>query len=257
MKRLSSLIILLGLFISVQAEGKIGGLPSPSSLNNNYKPLSGNSLLKKRWGPEITIGGMAGLNISRIKGADDNDAKMILSPNFGAIVRFQNTPGMAFETGILYSAKGYKNKSDLPINPTTTIHEDFKVNLNYIDIPILLRISFHENFVFNIDLGGYAAFLLSAKKEGSSTTEYSNIMEDPINYDNADVKDSFHTFDFGLHLGGGVQKQITDKRRGVNMSLFAKAGWQIGLRTVSSIDQADFNNRTYQVNVGVLFHLDQ
>ncbi|MCF8372238.1 MAG: PorT family protein [Bacteroidales bacterium] len=219
-------------------------------------PLSVNGFMKKRWGPEIIIGGKADINFSKIKGADDSDAKMIMGPTFGAVARLQNSEGIAFETGILYSAKGYKNKLSVENTPIEIFHEDFMVNLNYIDIPFLLRISFHENFIYNIDLGAYTSFLVSAQKDGTSTTEYGGTFYEPISY-NGDVKKDYHSFDLGLLIAGGVQYQLTKKRKGTNISCFANAGIQIGIRTISSIEEADFNNRTYQIGLGILFHLDQ
>lgn len=245
-------ILLIFLFSDLLAS-----LPLPEGGDKNpISPWSVNGFMKKRWGPEIIIGTVGGINFSKIKGADDSNAKMIISPVIGVVGRLQNTEGLAFETGILFSNKGYKNKLDLENTPTEILHQDFEVHLKYIDIPLLLRIQFHENFVYNIDLGGYASFLMTAQTEGSEITEYGGVYYEPISY-KGDIKNNYHSFDFGLHLGGGVQYQLTHKRKGTNISAFAKAGLQIGLRTISSKDQADYNNRTYQIGMGILFHLDQ
>lgn len=245
-------ILFIFLFVDLQASN-----PYPIwKGKQSTSPLSGYSFLKKRWGPDIIIGGVAGLNFSNVKGADAENTKIMIGSQFGFMGRLQYSESTAFQTGILFSGKGYRAKSDIPYSASEIYHEDFKVHLNYIEIPWLLRISFHENFIYNIDLGAYTSFLVSAQKKGTSTQELNGEFYEPTNI-NDDYSQFYHTFDLGLQIGGGVQYQLTHKRKGANISAFANAGMQIGLRTVSNIDQIDYNNRTYQVGVGILFHLDQ
>lgn len=127
------------------------------------------------------VGLKGGLNIATVKGDDIADGVSTKTGfNLGAFFMIPVNEILTIQPEILYSSKGYTGTTD-------------KVaNLNYLEIPVLLKFSFGEGVKPSIFVGPYLSMLLSADYNGS------------------DVKDSFESTDFGIVIGAGIDIDMGD-----------------------------------------------
>jgi hypothetical protein len=123
--------------------------------------------------PKIGIKG--GLNIANI-GGPNTDNNTLLSGHGGLIVHAHLAPGFALQPEVLYSGQGAKQ---------TVGGTEFKLNLNYLNVPIMLQYMFSNGF--RIEAGPQVGLLLSAKiKDPSGST---------------DIKSRLTQADFGVGFG--------------------------------------------------------
>ncbi len=252
-------ISILYLHLSFYAIGiNMPGKPAygNTQLKPTPSPLTGFHTLKKRWGPDITLGLQIGPVFSKIKGPDVEDVKMIMSSVEGGFIQFHTVSEIHYQLGLNYSPQGFKKKTTYLNELGQTVTDDFSVHLDYVKIPALMGISFGEKFIINIDAGLYLSFLTRANQKGTQKIESEGF--DPVSMQvNIDLKESYKKSDLGFLFGGGVQYPLTEKRSGTNISVFANALMQMSLKNISRLADIEFKNRNYQLTIGVLFHLDQ
>lgn len=131
---------------------------------------------------QTKFGVKAGLNIANFSGdVEDNSSKVGLA--FGGFVEIKVSDKFAIQPEVLFSAQGAKSSS-----------EDGKLNLSYLNIPIMAKFYVAEKF--NLEAGPQLGFLVSAKTKYDGNSE--------------DVKKYYNSTDFGLNLGAGydVSKNI-------------------------------------------------
>ncbi len=130
---------------------------------------------------QIKFGPLLGLNLANQAG-DVEDNAIKLGFHVGGVVGIGLTEKLTLEPGIQFSMKGSQSSED----------SKYKLNLNYIDIPVNLRYYFGEDQTgFNIGVGPYFGFLMSAKAKADD--------------DDTDVKDFINGLDLGLNVGLGYQ----------------------------------------------------
>lgn len=139
----------------------------------------------KNIGTEFGIKG--GFNFSNLYSKDTNDDTVLYGFNAGAYATLPISDFIAIQPEILYSTKGAK----LEYNSTVTSGE-MKFKLDYIEIPLLIRVNITRNF--NIHAGGYAAYLVRSKITGKGTLDLNN------NVNTTDL----NQFDAGLATGIGI-----------------------------------------------------
>jgi hypothetical protein len=124
---------------------------------------------------QVRFGLKAGGNLANIDGFDKTKMKLGLSAGPALQVKLANV--FFLQTELLYSIKGTRSDS--------MQNSDAKLNLNYINLPILIGYRAAPNF--SIKLGPEIGRLLSAKSEANGTTK--------------DLTDFYQSFDFGADLG--------------------------------------------------------
>ncbi len=158
----------------------------------------------------VKFGVKAGLNYANVTGSEiKTDA--ITNYHAGLVAEINITQGLAFQPELLYSTQGATYK---------TATEDFKNELGYITIPIMLKIYLSDSVM--LELGPQFGFLLSVKNKFD--TQKSN------------------TFDFTANAGLGLK--ITD-------NLFAQARYGLGLTEIKT--DSKIKNSVLQLSVGILF----
>lgn len=156
------------------------------------------------------FGVKAGLNYANVKGSElKTDA--ITSYHAGLVAEINLTKGLAFQPELLYSTQGATYK---------TATEDFKNELGYITIPIMLKINLSDSIM--LELGPQAGFLLIEKNK-------------------FEVKKT-NTFDFTANAGLGLK--ITE-------NLFAQARYGLGLTEIKT--DSKIKNSVLQLSLGILF----
>ena len=137
------------------------------------------------------IGVKGGLNLTNLYVDDVEDENMKAGFNLGLFAKLPVTNGFSIQPELLYSVKGSKLTYDLGILGSN----EYRFNLNYVEVPVLAVINLSKNF--NVHAGGYAAYLAQAniKRE----------VDDGPNDQIANLnEDNFNRFDYGLVGGLGV-----------------------------------------------------
>ena len=207
---------------------------------------------------QVSFGVKAGLNVSSINNlvpssigfdGDFTSSKVKLGGQIGmyAIIHFSKI--LDFQPEFLFSMKGFNYEDAYyeapPPTPGATgnsIIEKSRLSLNYIEIPLLLRISPAKNFF--ILSGPYLGILAMA----STTTTYSNggsWTDLAYSFPFTGSKE-FKSMDYGVALGLGFKAE-----KGFTMGL----KYSQGLSSIFSTDAKMQNlNSVYQLCVGYEFH---
>jgi hypothetical protein len=134
--------------------------------------------------PMLTYGAKGGVTLANISIEDDDECcDMKVGGAFGGFVDIGINDRVSIQPELLFAMKGAKDEE---------FGQTAKINVNYIDIPILVKGKFPTGGRVQpfITVGPSMNFRLSAKiKEGGQ--------ED-------DIKDEVESLDFSVVLGGGI-----------------------------------------------------
>jgi len=138
---------------------------------------------------------------------------------------------------LLYAdSTGFSSKGeDLLIEPNQSV----KLNLQYIDIPLGLKLKTEElgyTTVF-LQLGFNPMINLNAKASSVDA-----------DFQKEDVKESINAFCLGYHAGLGVEYSL-----GGSTSLIGGLRWSSGLTDVTDNDRANVSLNSITIHLGVLF----
>ncbi|QNA43336.1 porin family protein [Lacibacter sediminis] len=166
----------------------------------------------------VNIGIKAGLNLYNIKYNNDVEYDMKPGLHAGLLGHIHITKNFAVQPELLFSSQGAKYK---------TGGETTKLNLNYLNVPILLQYMFDNGF--RIEAGPQVGFLLTAKVDDGTTK--------------TDVKSDLKPLDVGLGLGIGYIH--------VPSGFGVDARYNLGLSNINDEDNSSVkaNNRGFQVGV--------
>ena len=174
-------------------------------------------------------GGLNVANMSFSSNGMNYSPKSIIGIQFGPVADYQLKESLYLNTGLLYSLKGFKIKSQ-----GETITNKF----NYLEIPINVAYKFTltETSKFFIQAGPYMAYALSAKGK-----------KDDVSVD-IDFKDDGVTrFDYGFGFGGGLEFN----------SFVTSLNYQLGFANIFNDDSYDSDikvkNKVLQLSVAYMF----
>ncbi|MEQ8547142.1 MAG: porin family protein [Cyclobacteriaceae bacterium] len=198
-----------------------------------------------------TFGVKAGLNLSNLLVEDDNETysdDYEMNPGFhvGATAEFRITQLFSFETGLLFSTKGFKISGEESIFGVAIQYES-KMNLFYLDIPLTAKASFDLGSakIYGV-FGPYIGMGLSGKSKYETTTlGETETGEEDINWGSDEVEDDLKRLDFGLTMGAGVE--ISAIQIGLSYGL--------GLANILPYndDGSRISNRVLSISVGYKF----
>lgn len=169
---------------------------------------------------QATFGVKAGANLANV-GGDVEDNKMKIGLHIGGVATFKLSESFAFAPELLFSTQGYKMDGE----------DDIKMNLSYLNIPLLAKIYLSEEF--NVHVGPTVGFLLGAKGKAGDFE--------------IDIKDTMKGLDFGLGLGLGYELES-----GLNFG----ARYNLGLANIADTEDGDdskITNQVIQISVGFNF----
>jgi hypothetical protein len=157
----------------------------------------------------------AGLNIANLHVQNSSSPDAKAGFNAGALAHIHLTKHFAVQPEIMYSNQGAKQ---------TVSNSDYKVNLHYINVPVLAQFMVDDGF--RIETGPQLGILASArsKVEGTST----------------DIKDNYKTADFAWVFGLGY---VTHSGFGVD------ARYNLGISNINNTSGTNVNNRVFQAGV--------
>ena len=121
---------------------------------------------------ETSFGLKAGLNYAYISGSDSKEINPSFQYHAGAIVKISFTEFFSIQPEFIFSVKGFED-------------DNYEVDLNYVDVPILLKVKFAD--VFSIHAGPQLSYLISSETKSSSSFD--------------DFEEQINNFDLGVAAG--------------------------------------------------------
>ena len=192
-----------------------------------------------------TFGIKGGLNLSNMLMESDGDKEDLkMNPGFhiGGIVDFQFTDLLSLETGLILDTKGFKFEDE-----GSGYSYQEKLNLFYLDIPIVLKVSFDVGS--NVKIFGAAGPYIGVGLTG----KWKSVYEDQGNEDTDEEKvewgntddDHLKRLDYGLVFGGGVEIS----------AFIVGISYDLGLANISAYTDYDakIKNKVLRVSIGFWF----
>ena len=187
---------------------------------------------------QINFGAKAGVNFASFNGDGTDDFDGRTSFHFGGLVEIELTDMFAVQPEILFSSQGVTaegSESEFGI----TYSYDEKLKLNYLNLPVMLKVYVVDGFAFEI--GPQLGFLLSANYE----YDYSEGGDSESGED--DVKDDFKGTDIGGAFGASYKMEN---------GLFLSGRYVLGFTEVNegSADGFSPKNSVFQLSLGWIFY---
>jgi hypothetical protein len=168
------------------------------------------------------IGVKAGAGLSKINGSSFENG-FNLGYQLGAYATIDFSPVVGIEPEVLFNQSNTKTVN-APPDPENIINGDYSASLNYLSIPILLRIKASKIFAFTVG------------------PQYSILMNQDQNL-TTNATNAFKTGDFALVLG--VQLKLNN-----NFHVFGR--YDIGLLNINDISSQDkWTNEQIQLGLGL------
>lgn len=110
--------------------------------------------------------------------------------------------------------------------------------ISYLELPFLAKVA--------LDMKSFNIYGLAGPKVGYATGLASTYWEDNILYrEKLSVEEHIQRFDFGLYVGAGVEKVISNGRK-----IFIEARYYLGLCNISSREEVEVFNEGRSFNLG-------
>lgn len=189
----------------------------------------------------ITMANLYGEDVEDYGSYEDIETKMGFC--FGAFFTYNFTEMFAIQPEVLFTMKGAKSDGTIPFFGWKY---SYKVNLNYIEVPILFKICFPTQSTIkpNIFVGPYAAIKQSFK--------YKTVVDDIST--EGDIEHMKST-DFGVVFGAGIDFALNFLGRG---KLTIDGRYSLGLTTISDEEytagtKVDVKNKVIAFLLGYSF----
>ncbi len=183
---------------------------------------------------QISFGLKGGVNLAQQNIKDvglDLDSDEITGYNLGAFLEVPVGNGnIYFQPEILLIQKG----GDLKLDVT-----DVKTTINYIDVPILLKLKILNSNLFNVNVLGGPSFGYATNGE---QVENGTIIK--LNFG----EDNIQRFDVGIHAGGGLGIELG------SLTLIGDARYLFGLSDLDGSDRA-IKNKGIMISAGLQFRI--
>ncbi len=202
---------------------------------------------------QMFVGAKAGLNLTTFSGSDKpDDLKTLPGLNAGLFGTIPVNDMFAVQAEVNFEQKGSAAKDATDQFNDYLVHtSDWKWVLNYITVPVLAKATLGETTQFNLYLGPYAGFLMSAKMKGTAEYEHQTNPEESYTDDvDDDIKDSFKGFDYGVTMGVGVKIPLNRQ-----ISFTSDLRYNHGFAKLDSDGESKMYNSTIGISVGVAVNI--
>jgi hypothetical protein len=152
--------------------------------------LSGSLFLPIQTNAQAEFGVKGGLNLSNLYVDEVDDEDVRIGYHAGVFVNAPVVSFFSIQPELIFSTKGSTVKYDM-----TFFSGEYTFALNYIDLPVLGV--FHLSEAFNIHVGPYAGYLVSARAINRS--------DNGFDFDDEISRSNFKDFDYGLAGGLGFR----------------------------------------------------
>ena len=159
----------------------------------------------------MIFGAKGGLNLAKVYGDDVDESDFLYGGIGGAFFCYMVNDMFAVQPELLFAMKGG--------DQVTSGDETGKTKLNYIEIPVLLRLHIptEGSLTPAVFAGPSIGFLMSAK------------------FEDEDIKDDLKSTDFGLVVGAGLDHMLGENGGFITFDV----RYSMGLSTVVDIEGVD------------------
>ncbi len=179
----------------------------------------------------------AGASIATFGGADVSGASSRTGVNIGASLTLPVTDVLGIQIGGAYAQKGATDRSE---------SVDATLAIDYIDVPVLLRIGIPSSSALSAHLLVGPAVSFQAKCSAKGTSQGTSVSVDCSQF-GADIKN----IDFGAMGGLGIDIAASERLR-LSFDLL----YDLGLTTIDNTSpSADIKNRAFTIQAGLGFPL--
>lgn len=217
---------------------------------------------------QIYAGAKGGISIPNLKGNSEQSKGYTsrLGSYGGIVINFKIAPLLSLQPEINFSPQGGQRKgmqqvpsdamNDITLPPGTNLYARFNTTtiLNYIEIPVLVKLTLGDQLKYYLCAGPHITFLTDAKTKTNGTsvlyldeggtiplTINGNPLP-PVSFNrNTDIKESIKTINAGLQGGFGLQYTLGP---GI---IFAEGRVIFGLTNIQTNPQRDGKNKTGSV----------
>ena len=217
---------------------------------------------------DISLGAHVGLSVPNIRA----NATDVLSqgyssrrgPFFGIFLETGLSPRLSLVVDVNYTSQGGKRDGVQPITMEIGLpplpdgsyyYADYhnETVLDYVEVPVQVRLYFGTRFRFFVNGGAYLGILVGAKAVTSGSSliyldqgKTQPVTPSPVSFDaETDVSDSLRRTNIGIIGGGGIMHRLG---RG---DLVAEVHFQVGLTTIQQDVSTSGNNKTGAVVVSL------
>jgi hypothetical protein len=162
-----------------------------------------------------SFGIKGGLNVANLNVESSSNPDSKLSFNLGALAHVHLSENFAVQPELYYSGQGAKQ---------TISGTEYKTNLGYINLPVLLQFMFGTGF--RLESGPQVGFLISAKSKSGSS--------------DIDIKDQLKKIDFSWGFGAGY---VTTAGFGIDLR------YNLGLSDIDDSGTGKVTNRVFSAGI--------
>lgn len=185
---------------------------------------------------QVSFGLKGGTNLAEFSFKENGtniDQESINGFTLGAVLEIGLGGNVFLQPEAVFIQKG----SELQV-----LNDENKFNVNYLDIPVLLKIKLLNSNLLNINVLGGPSFGLALN--GEQTTAVGQTVD--INFGG---DDGLKRFDLGINAGGGV---------GINLGsigVFGDVRYLFGVSNISENDNREIKNKGLNLSVGLMFKI--
>ena len=191
----------------------------------------------------VEFGVKAGVNLAsaslKVSGEKADDVKMKPGLNIGVFADFNFSDLLGLETGLQFEQKGYKLKEE---NQGISVND--KVNLNYLTIPVNLRLNLPvgDNKLYFL-AGPTLGIGLSGKEKIEYEGSYNGMSAKQMGLEDEDGDiefgdDGIKRMNLGLLFGAGFD---------LSSNLGIRVSYDLGLSNLTDADDSSFKTNAFSV----------
>ncbi len=184
--------------------------------------------------PKISFGVLGALNLATLTGGDVPGKANLVAYSAGAFVRVPFDAAWSLQTGLEYAVKGQKATDNTGSAPVT-----MKLELKYIEIPVLLHVATTDNPSFKLYGEAGPAFSFKESCSVSGATQGVTVSASCTEFG------TLRSYDIGAMVGAGVEIPIGAQ------AILVGARYNAGLVAISEGDTE--KNRVLQFLIGLKF----
>lgn len=184
---------------------------------------------------QLSFGIKGGTNIAEFSFKDQGtniNQESINGFTLGAVLEIGLGQNIFIQPEAVFVQKGSKLQ---------VLNEENKFNVNYLDIPVLLKIKVLNSNLINVNLLGGPSFGLALNGEETSNGQTVDI--------NFGGDNGLKRFDLGINAGGGV---------GINLGsigVFGDVRYLFGVSDISDNENREIKNKGLNLSVGLMFKI--
>jgi hypothetical protein len=167
----------------------------------------------------------------------------------GAFAYFPITESVGIQQELLYAMKG--SKQDVTINGTVSVNTVSEYNVNYFEMPMIIKYKFVR--IKNFGIYGSTGIALSLLLNGEyNITSTINTGGPPIVVPESGDMKGLDTFDYSFVYGAGTDFKLLKKDFFIDVRM--TVGWNtLAMPNASGADPVPLRNQDYVFSVGMYF----